>query len=87
MYFIHHLIKVFFLDTLPLMLAVVTTTCIMMLGATGVGALLLWVLGQEVTSSALTVGVVASVIGLLLVSIYQGIRGEYQKFKKGKEGN
>lgn len=85
--FIHHLIKLFFLDTLPLILAVVTTTCIMMLGATGVGALLLWVLGQEVTSSALAVGLIVSVIGLLLVSIYQGIRGEYQKFKKGKGEN
>lgn len=85
--FIHHLIKVFFLDKLPFILAVVTATCIVMLGATGVGALLLWVLGQEVTSSALTVGLVVSVIGLLLVLIYQGIRGEYQKFKKGKEDN
>ena len=85
--FIHHLIKVFFLDKLPLILAVVITTCIMILGATGVGALLLWVLGQEVTSSALAVGLIVFVIGLLLVSIYQGIRGEYQKFKKGKGDN
>lgn len=83
--FIHHLIKLFFLDTLPLMLAVVTTTCIVMLGAFGVGALLLWVLGQEVTSSALAVGLIVSVIGLLLFLAYQGIQEEYQKFKKGKE--
>lgn len=85
--FIHHLIKVFFLDKLPFVLAVVTASCIMMLGATGVGALLLWVLGQEVTSDALTVGLVVCIIGLLLLLIYQGIHEEYKKFKKNRKEN